>query len=125
VVNVSISFLGNRQQNSLFCGNTDSAKVMWDSRVTQSGLYNIFIQVPSLTAPARNILFRICQGAKMDFSTFYEPAPSGKWVYIATTQISDPAQHRLEMIGFGNGKDTTIPFGRCNKIFQHSSATAV
>jgi len=91
-----------------FLRNTDSAKVMWDSRVTQSGLYNIFIQVPSLTAPARNILFRICQGAKMDSVRFTSPLPPGKWVYIATTQISDPAQHRLEMIGFGNGKDTTI-----------------
>jgi hypothetical protein len=98
---------GSDSRTALLRGS-DSAKVMWDSRVTQSGLYNIFIQIPSVPSPAKNILFRIVQGTKVDTVHFTSALPTGKWVYIATTQISDPAQHRLEMIGIGNGKDTTM-----------------
>jgi hypothetical protein len=97
---------GTDSRTALLRG-ADSAKVMWDSRVTQAGLYNIFIQIPFMTAPARNILFRIYQGTQIDSVRLTGPLPAEKWVYIATTQISDPAQHRLEMIGFGSGKDTS------------------
>ncbi|MCX6142655.1 MAG: T9SS type A sorting domain-containing protein [Ignavibacteriales bacterium] len=90
-------------------GQTDSAKVQWKLGVSQSGLYNIFVQVPSISNAAGKLLFHVViKGQLAQSVTFDKPIASGDWVFVATAQLDVGGTPTIEMVAKAEGQSGKI-----------------
>jgi hypothetical protein len=86
-------------------GQSDSAKVQWKPDVSQSGLYNIFVQVPAVSNAAGKLLFRVLnKGQVVQSVTFEKPLSSGDWVFVATSQLDVSGAPTIEMVVKAEGQ---------------------
>jgi hypothetical protein len=86
-------------------GAADSAKAQWKPAITQSGLYNVFVQVPAITNSASKAMFRIYnQGQVVQSISFDKAIPSGDWVFLATAQLDASGTPSVEMVVKGDGQ---------------------
>jgi hypothetical protein len=90
-------------------GAADSAKAQWKPTITQSGLYNIFVQVPSISNAAGKASFLIYnKGVVSQNVSFDKPVPSGDWVYLATSQLDIGGSPAVEMVVKGEGQSGKV-----------------
>jgi hypothetical protein len=90
-------------------GATDSAKVVWNPNLSQSGLYNIFVQVPAILNAAGKSLFRVYnKGQLIQSVAFDKSIPSGDWVYVATAQLDVGSTPSIEMVVKGEGQSGKV-----------------
>jgi hypothetical protein len=78
----------------------------WTPSLTQSALYNIFIQIPAIPAAARSCVFRFLQGSTVvDSVSFAQPLATGSWVYLGSRSLDPIDQQTLELAASGTGQD--------------------
>ena len=83
----------------------DSVKVEWTPTLSQSCRYNIWVQVPSVSNAAGNVLFRVIdKGQVVDTAFFANPLTPSDWVYVATAQLDADGTPTIEMIVNGDGQ---------------------
>ncbi len=76
----------------------DSNVVQWTPAIQKSGLYNLFIQVPTVNNAAEHTVFKIIAGGiPVDTITFDAALPPDEWIYISTTELSAGASNHLQM----------------------------
>ena len=86
-------------------GQTDSAKVQWKPGLSQSGLFNIFVQVPAVSNAAGKLLFHVLNKGQVDQSVVFEkPLASRDWVFVATAQLDVGGTPTIEMVVKGEGQ---------------------
>ena len=87
----------------------DTARVSWRPTISQSGLYNVFVQIPGVTKPPRSVGFWILSGSRtIDSVRFDDPLPAASWVYLATVQLDHQASNMIEMSCAGKGQAGTV-----------------
>ncbi|MDZ7412095.1 MAG: T9SS type A sorting domain-containing protein [candidate division KSB1 bacterium] len=86
----------------------DSAVVHWYPRLTEEGLYNVFVQVPAASNMPRRLVFRLSSaGAWVGQCSFEQGLPAGTWVYVGTARLSPGSGTFLEMAAHGDGVGRT------------------
>jgi hypothetical protein len=84
---------------------TDSVKVQWKPSLSQSGLYNVFVQVPALSNAAAKAQFRIYDnGQIVQSASFDRSLPTGDWIFVATAQLTTGGNPFVEMVVRGEGQ---------------------
>ncbi|MEW6511091.1 MAG: T9SS type A sorting domain-containing protein [Bacteroidota bacterium] len=84
-------------------GAADSAVAVWSVPITTSGLYNVHLQVPSLSAAAQLAEVRVIDGAQtMSSTSFSSGIPGGRWVYIGTPYMSSGSVCSVVLTAYGN-----------------------
>ncbi|HTY37390.1 MAG TPA: T9SS type A sorting domain-containing protein [Bacteroidota bacterium] len=79
-------------------GTNDSAKVQWKPVIPQTGKYNLFAQIPSLSNPATVVNFRALNKGQVILSTTTTKAlTTGDWVYLGTVQLDAGSSATIEM----------------------------
>ncbi len=82
---------------------TDTVRVKWIPAITQSGYYNIFVQIPAIENPVSQIAFKIYDnGEPIDTTIFTQPLPAQDWVYVGTANLTAHVQNYLEMTACGS-----------------------
>lgn len=90
-------------------GQSDSAKVQWKPGLTESGVYNVFVQVPAMANAAGKVLFRVVnKGQVVQSVMFDKPLSSGDWVFVATAQLDIGGTPTIEMVVKGDGQPGKI-----------------
>ena len=90
-------------------GQSDSAKVQWKPGLTQSGVYNVFVQVPAVSNAAGKVLFRVVnKGQVVQSVTFDNPLSSGDWFFVATAQLDVSGMPTIEMVVKGDGQSGKV-----------------
>lgn len=80
----------------------DTVCVRWTPQIVHNGLYNVFVQVPFVANPARNINFYLKKNNIItDTIRFIQPISVGDWVYITTTQLDSSISQCVEMVAVG------------------------
>jgi hypothetical protein len=86
-------------------GQTDSVSVRWTPSLSQSGRYNISVQVPSVASPAGKISFRVFnKGQVVQNAYFDKPLPANDWVFLTTAQLDVDGMPMVEMLVKGEGQ---------------------
>ena len=86
-------------------GQSDSAKIQWKPTIPQTCRYNLFVQVPSVSNAAGNILIRVMNKGQVLQTTFFEkPLKTGDWVFAGTAQLEAGNQTTFEMVVKGEGQ---------------------
>lgn len=76
----------------------DSARVRWSPDITQSGLYNIFVQVPKTSNPVDHSIFKIYSGGNIiDSAVFNSSLTPDSWIYLGTFNFSSLTQNYIDM----------------------------
>ena len=79
-------------------GAADSAVARWTPVIPQTGLYNVFVQIPSTASPARHLRYRFVEGrVAVDSVVFTAGIPARQWVYLGTRPLSAGSSHTLEL----------------------------
>jgi hypothetical protein len=80
----------------------DSAVARWYPALAEQGVYNVFVQVPPVSNPAPEVLFRVWNdGVAVGAARFDSSLPAGEWVYVATSPLSPGPGTFLEMVARG------------------------
>ncbi|MCL5029555.1 MAG: T9SS type A sorting domain-containing protein [Bacteroidetes bacterium] len=83
----------------------DSVKVRWTPAITQSGLYNISVQVPKVTNPVDHVIFRIYSNNQIvDTLVFSSPLTSNDWIYLGTSNLLAQSQNYIDMIAYNGSQ---------------------
>lgn len=95
----------------------DSAKVRWTPVINQSGLYNIFVQVPKTSMPVDHLIFKIYTGSQITDSIFFNsPLTPNEWIYLGTTNLSSQTQNYVDMIAYNSSQLNEIASADVFKI---------
>jgi hypothetical protein len=95
----------------------DSAMCAWSHTITQTGNYNFFIQVPTITNAAANALFRIrAGGAVLAERRFPAMLDSRTWILIGTQKLTAGSTVTVERISNGAGQAGRIAASDVMKI---------
>lgn len=79
-------------------GAGDSATARWTPSIAASGPASIFVRNPSVTNPARHVLYRFLEaGVPVDSVMFTNGVPAQQWVYLGTRHLTAGTSHTLEM----------------------------
>jgi len=85
--------------------NDNVAQARWTLPVSQSGRYNLFVQVPAVSNAAGSISFRIFKGGSIVDSVFFKnPLSTGSWIYLSSPMLDQGTSNVLEMVVSGNGQ---------------------
>lgn len=86
----------------------DSAAVRWYPPLAEQAVYNVFVQVPAVSNPAPEVLFRLgSNGTTVLSSRISTPLPAGDWVYVGTASLSPGPATFLEMVAHGASRGGT------------------
>ncbi len=86
----------------------DSAVVRWHPQLSEEALYNVFVQVPSVTMAAREVQLRLSsRGTGAGVCSFPAGLPAGTWVYVGTARLSPGPGTFLEMRAYGGAGGAT------------------
>ncbi len=82
----------------------DSASVKFSPVISQPGLYNIFVRVPSTSNSVEKTKFGIFSGSiKIDSVMFNHSLDADKWIYLGTENLTAGSGNYVTMTGFGSG----------------------
>ncbi|MBN2281420.1 MAG: T9SS type A sorting domain-containing protein [Candidatus Marinimicrobia bacterium] len=74
----------------------DTAAVVYDLNIEQSGWYNLFYQIPGISGQAANYIFQIlADGVLLKETRFEDKLPEKSWVYLATLELSELQSNQL------------------------------
>ena len=103
---------------TLAAGNTAIAR--WHPGITDSAVYNIFVQIPEISNPAGQITYTIHdRGACVDTVRFTSPLPAVEWVYLSTAILRPGAGTFLQVEASGDGQEGQV---LCADVARFSSA---
>ena len=83
---------------------TDSAVAEWQYNVHETSFYNVFVQVPKVSNPAKELQYLIMVGsAKPDTIRFRKGVPPNTWQYLKTLKANagETLTVRLKALGAG------------------------
>jgi hypothetical protein len=79
----------------------DTAIVHWQYDVQDSGLYNLFFQVPKMSNSVSVLHFRMySNGAALDSVELSGPFTANAWTYISTIHLTQPGTTVVEMSAY-------------------------
>lgn len=82
---------------------SDTVRCRWFVDITQSGYYNIFVQIPKVDNPANQLMYRIyANGQPAATAIFKQPMVSLDWVYIGTALFEAGTENYLELTAEGS-----------------------
>lgn len=103
---------------TLTAGHTAVAR--WHPGITDSAVYNIFVQIPEISNPAEQITYKVYdQGACVDTVRFTSSLPAAEWVYLSTSTLRPAAGTRLQVEASGDGQEGQV---LCADVAWFSSA---
>jgi hypothetical protein len=74
------------------------ARVQWSLSISNSGVYNICVQVPPITNAASNVAFTLSRGSKtISTALFTNPLPPIQWVDLFSALLDQSQTNLLEM----------------------------
>ncbi len=92
---------GKDSRQSLLSGN-DTAAVQWTPNIKKTGLYNIFLQIPSVQNQVNSIVIKTrSNGQLIDSVTINNPITENNWTYTSTVQLSENVENLIQMIAYG------------------------
>ncbi len=95
----------------------DSVKVKWTPAITQTGLYNIFVQVPKTAAPVDHLIFKIYSDSQaVDSTIFNSPLTPNNWIFLGTVSLSPQVQNFIEMTAYNGSQSNEIAAADVIKI---------
>lgn len=84
----------------------DSAVAQWTIPVTQSGLYNIFSQIPEVPTPAERYTYRLFSNSNCrDTVAIQSGLPAYQWNYLGTYLLEANTDNRMVLSARGDGQD--------------------
>ncbi len=87
---------------------TDSVVASWQIRVPQTGLYNIFVQIPKIDNPATTLTYKIETGEQiLATKQFCQGLQPDDWNFIATVNLTANQNYLLKLEANGNGQANT------------------
>ncbi len=87
----------------------DIAQAQWTLPISNSGSYNLFIQVPSVTNAAGNLQFDVYSGSSNALSLFFPSALPGKqWFYLGTCFLDQNTSNSLTLTVNGTNQPGTF-----------------
>ncbi|MHB1050403.1 MAG: golvesin C-terminal-like domain-containing protein [Bacteroidota bacterium] len=95
----------NSRQSVL--GANDSAVAEWIPSISETRMYSIFMQIPSVAPGPESLLFRILtDGVPVDSAVVAGPFAGKEWIYIVTTTLTEKSNNTIQMIARGNTAGT-------------------
>lgn len=86
-------------------GTSDSVQTVWTAGIAQTGVYNIYFQVPKLTNIAGRLTFDIYSGSLLVKSANLAEINIAKdWIYIASAELKGGTDVRIEMKARAEGQ---------------------
>ena len=103
---------------TLAAGHTAIAR--WHPGITDSAVYNIFVQIPEISNPAEQITYKVYdRGACVDTVQVTSALPAATWVYLSTVTLRPAAGTFLQVEAAGDGQEGQV---LCADVARFSSA---
>ena len=81
------------------------ARAQWSLPLSNSGVYDISVQVPPITNSASNILFTVSAGGtNISSALFANPLPAIQWVHLFSPLLDQAQSNLLEMVVSGTNQ---------------------
>jgi len=90
-------------------GTGDLAQAQWSLPVTNSGLYELYVQVPKITNAAGNVVYNLYSGGSNILSTFFAaPPPPRQWIYLGVGFLDATLTNVIAMAVSGSNQPNTF-----------------
>ncbi|HVY68941.1 MAG TPA: fibronectin type III domain-containing protein, partial [Verrucomicrobiae bacterium] len=107
---------GTNSRVALVSASAD-LRVRWTLPVTESGSYNVLIQVPFVYSPASNLVFNVRAGDTiLQTISRTEPLPPYHWLYLANVTLDAGVTNALEMVVDGASQPGAIAIADVVKL---------
>jgi len=95
----------------------DSAIVRWIPEITQSGNYNIFIQVPNVSNSIDHVVFKVYSNNQIvDSIVFNSSLPGNDWIFLETSNLTAQTPNYIDMIAYNGSQSNLIAVADVIKI---------
>jgi len=98
-------------------GPSDSAEARWALGVSQSGYYNIFVQVPKGNNPVDHIIFKVYSDNQIiDSVVLNAPLIPDDWNYVGTFNLKAQSENYIDMIAYNGTQSDQVVAADAIKI---------